>query len=222
MKAPTPIVKELVLVGGGHSHVAVLKSFGMKPMPGVRITVICKDVNTPYSGMLPGYLAGHYTHEERHIDLRPLANFAGAQFYHAAVTGIDLEERRVHFVDRPPARFDVLSINTGSTPNTSAIPGAREHALGVKPIDEFLEGWEKILARKEDAEVLRVAVVGGGAGGVELTLSTQFALKQRGIPAEFCLFTDTAEILPTQTAKYDKSTRRFSTNATSRCMLARQ
>ena len=205
----TPIVKDLVLVGGGHSHVSVLKRFGMKPMPGVRLTLICRDAHTPYSGMLPGYVAGHYTYDEAHIDLGALARFANARFYHSTVTGLDLNEKRVICDDRPPVRFELVSINTGSTPNTSGVTGATGNVVPVKPINNFLDRWEALSARAMAHEgPLKIAVVGAGAGGVEILLAIQHRLGELRAVAEnsadnieFHLFSNTPDILPTHNAR---------------------
>jgi selenide, water dikinase len=168
-------LKDLVLLGGGHSHVAVLKMFGMQPVPGVRLTLISKDAWTPYSGMLPGYIAGHYSFEEAHIDLRPLCRFADARFIKGEVTGLDLSEQRVLLRDRLGVKFDTLSINAGSTPRASDIPGANSYALPIKPIEQFLAGWRRIVEQASSSR-LRVVVVGGGAGGVELALCCRHRL----------------------------------------------
>src|SRR5438445_6265939 len=133
-----PVLKDVVLVGAGHSHVTVLRMFGMKPIPGVRLTLISREVHTPYSGMLPGLIAGHYQFDEAHIDTGPLARFAGARLYQDEAVGLDVDKRLIICRQRPPVPYDVLSINIGSTPNTTQIPGASEHAIPVKPIDGFL------------------------------------------------------------------------------------
>jgi selenide,water dikinase len=204
----TPVAKDLVLVGGGHAHVAVLRRFGMQPVPGVRLTLITRDIHTPYSGMLPGYIAGHYKYDECHIDLGPLARFAGARLYHAEVEGLDLESRQVLPQGRPPVDFDLLSINTGSTPRTIGVPGALEHAMPVKPIDAWLVQWQALQQQVLDSRgTFRIVVVGGGAGGVELALSTQYRLRtllaEQGDDPErlhYELLTDGDEIFSTHNA----------------------
>ena len=204
----TPILKDLVLVGGGHSHVEVLKRFGMRPEPGVRLTVISRDVHTPYSGMLPGLIAGHYTFDEAHIDLGPLANFARARLFHDEVIALDPERRRLICRGRPPVRYDVISIDIGSAPDTR-VPGSAEETIPVKPVSNFTRRWDaartRILAVDSPQ---RIGVVGGGAGGLELLLSIRHHLRtvlaQDGRDAErlsFHLIAASKQILPTHNAR---------------------
>ena len=202
--AAAPIVKDLVLVGGGHSHVIVLKHFGMKPMPGVRVTVICREVETPYSGMLPGHVAGHYTHDEIHIDLGPLSRFAGARFCRDEVVGLDLDGQTVLCRDRPAVPYDVLSIDIGSAPSTDDVPGAAGSVVPVKPIGTFVARWNALVERVlATGERVRIGVVGAGAGGVEMALSMRHGLRaalgETGADPDrvsFDLFTDANEVLP--------------------------
>ena len=204
-----PILRDIVLIGGGHSHVGVIKRFGMAPVPGVRLTVICRDTHTPYSGMLPGYIAGHYSYDEVHIDLRRLAQFAGARFFSDEVTGIDRAAGKVLCRNRPPVPYDQLSINIGSTPRLSEVAGAAEHAVPVKPIFQFNQRWLALLERvRRHPGKTRIGIVGAGAGGVELTLAMQFrlrnellALKRNPDELEFHLFEAGPHMLPTHNAR---------------------
>jgi len=208
-KPDQPVLRDIVLIGGGHSHVGVLKRFAMKPVPGVRLTLICRDTHTPYSGMLPGYVAGHYSYDDVHIDLSRLAEFAGARFYRAEARGIDRNSKRVICKDRPDVPYDILSINIGSSPRVNEVEGAAEHSVPVKPITGFNNRWLALLSRIETHEgPLTIAVVGAGAGGVELTLAMQYRLKnefeQRGKDSgqlHFHLFDTAEEILPTHNPK---------------------
>lgn len=184
MKQSTPVRTDLVLVGSGHAHVQVLKSFGMRPEPGVRITLITKDLAAPYSGMLPGYVAGHYTHDEIHIDAMKLARFCDARFIHAEALGVDRHARRVLLRDRPPLAYDLLSIDIGIVPDVSDIAGADAHAIPVKPIAAFSQQWEEVERRALSAHgPRRLTVIGGGAAGFELVLAMAHRLRTRAAAA---------------------------------------
>jgi selenide,water dikinase len=199
-----PVLKDLVLVGGGHSHVIVLKRLGMKPMPGVRVTVIARDVDTPYSGMLPGLIAGHYQVDDVHVDLGRLSMFAGARFYHDEAVGLDLVNRRVICRHRPPVSYDVVSIDIGGIP-VQRVEGAADHAVLIKPITALVSRWERLRARvRQQGGGLRIGVVGAGAAGIELTLAIQHALQElsssagyHGEVPDFHLFSSTETVLPT-------------------------
>lgn len=192
MEAASIAVKDLVLVGGGHAHVHTIKMMGMEPMDGVRVTLISRDVETPYSGMIPGHVSGHYSREECYIDLGRLCSFSGVRLMHTSVCHIDPVAKLLHCSDgRPPVRYDVLSLDIGISPKTlpdRGISNERSGITAVKPIDSFSERWDAIikrtlLAAKERTasagstadRAYRVAIVGGGAGGTELS----FAINQR-------------------------------------------
>ncbi len=162
-------MRDLLLIGGGHSHVLVLRQMGMVPPPGVRITLLSREVETPYSGMLPGHVAGRYQREEMHIDLRRLCRQTGANLLADAAVGLDPESRLVHCAKRPPIRYDLLSINCGATPERHL-----QSAVAVKPIGNFLSQWRRLRGQVSTGD--RLLIVGGGAGGVELALAARQAL----------------------------------------------
>jgi selenide,water dikinase len=169
---PAIAATHVVLVGAGHSHVIALKSFGMKPEPGVVVTVVTREIEAPYSGMLPGFVAGHYSHAQCHIDAVRLANWAGARVIHGTVTGVDRAARRIEIHGRPPLSYDLLSIDVGITPLLDGIDGAATHGIAVKPVSTFAGRWEALAeaAHKQDGP-RRIVVVGSGAAGFELVLA---------------------------------------------------
>lgn len=166
MQPPRPVETDIVLLGAGHAHVEVLRRFAMRPEPGVRLTLIGREPETPYSGMLPGLIRGDYTHQEAHIDLAPLAAMANARLILAEAAAFDPNERTVTLAGRPDIAFDLLSVDVGGVP---IVPGGSEAGIGVKPIGLFLDRLQHLEAALPAG--VRVAVVGGGPGGVELALA---------------------------------------------------
>ena len=116
MQSSGPVETDIVLLGGGHAHVEVLRRFALRPEPGVRLTLIGREPETPYSGMLPGLIRGDYTHQDAHIDLAPLAAMANARLIMAEATAFDPEQRTVTIPNRPDIDFDLLSVDVGGLP----------------------------------------------------------------------------------------------------------
>ena len=199
MQQAAPIQADLVLVGGGHAHVTVLKSFGMNPVPGLRLTLITDVINTPYSGMLPAHIEGVWDEADMHIDLVRLAEFAGARFIHDRCTKIDPHKRQLTFAGRPPLRYDLLSLNSGAAPATSEIEGADEFAIPVKPISGFLNR----LAQAQNPES-GVAVIGGGAAAVELALSLRAYYRRQNSHPAIHLMSRTDRLMPRFPARAHK------------------
>lgn len=173
----TPVFKDIILVGGGHAHALVIKQWGMNPLPGVRLTLISPQAQTPYSGMLPGLIAGHYSVDQIHIDLAKICQWAGVRFIRASVSDINPEQQSLVLAKHPNLYYDLLSVDIGSTPNHS-IPGVKDYASPIKPISGFYQHWKNTLKnlRKSKGKTY-IAVVGGGAGSVETILAMAWAVK---------------------------------------------
>lgn len=200
--------RRLVLVGGGHAHVVVLRELAMKREPGLEIVLIAKELDAPYSGMLPGYVAGHYDLDDCQIDLVRLAHFAGARLVHGEVSGVDTSERQVHILGRPPIAYNLLSIDTGITPSIGDIDGAAQHGIAVKPVSTFAPRWMALEARALQPDgPRRITVIGTGAAGFELVLAIRHRLREmaprHGLAPEafsFSLIGSTG-LLPTHNAR---------------------
>lgn len=168
----------LLLIGGGHAHVQVLRALAERPEPGLSVTLATDRLLTPYSGMLPGHVAGFYSRADMHIDLARLSSVCGVTLIPSAATAIDRNARQVMFQDGGVADYDTLSLNIGVTPDLSGIVGAERHAVAVKPISGFLDRLDALLAEAEQPDgPRRFLLVGGGAAGVELALAITARLK---------------------------------------------
>ncbi len=178
MHMPLPLTRDLVLIGGGHTHALVLHRWAMHPLPGVRVTVINPDPVAPYTGMLPGFIAGHYRREELDIDLVRLARRAGARLVLGKASALDRTEKLVHVQGRPPIAYDLAAIDIGITSDLPMIPGYRDHAVSAKPLGRYAQQWEDWCAKLETGAVAaRIAVIGGGVAGVELALAMAYRLQ---------------------------------------------
>jgi pyridine nucleotide-disulfide oxidoreductase family protein len=162
-------VKRVLLVGGGHAHAWVLQQ-GLEG----ELTLVTPYPHHTYSGMLPGYVAGHYAADEIRIDLAELCKRAGVRLVLGRVAALDAARRRARLEDGSSLEYDVASLDVG------AEAAAPAHALPAKPFEPFMARWEDVRGA-----LRRVAVVGAGAAGVEMAMAVAY-----GSGAHVTLYSD--------------------------------
>jgi pyridine nucleotide-disulfide oxidoreductase family protein len=193
-------MKRLLLVGAGHAHAQVLKDWIRAPVPGTALTLVTPSVLAPYSGMVPGWLAGTYRFDEICIDFAALAKAAGADLLIDALAGLDPKRRSVRLRSGTELHYDLLSLNVGSTLNPPPAPPGTL-LLPLRPLGRLHAAWEALLSDPglgQTAAPLRVTAVGGGAAGVEALLATLARLRQAqpGRPVTGQLLNRGPELLP--------------------------
>jgi selenide,water dikinase len=173
-----PIVKDIVLVGGGHAHALVALMWAMQPLAGVRMTIINPNPAAPYTGMLPGYIAGHYTRADMMIDLFRLARFAGARLILDSAVGLDRGARHVLLQSGRTVPYDLCSIDIGIASDLPRVAGFGQFSHAAKPLGDYARAWEAFLQR--DIPAPHLVLIGAGVGGVELALASQHRLRAMG------------------------------------------
>ena len=161
---------QLLLAGGGHSHVLVLRQWALRPQSrpaSGSVTLVSRYPTSLYSGLVPAVVAGLATLESARIDLKQLCQQAGVSFLQAEITGLELGPRQLLLQGGERLAWDILSLDVGAI-----TPAPADDAMAVKPLEPFL-AWVNALPA---AAPLRLR--GGGASAVELAL----ALGRRGHP----------------------------------------
>jgi selenide,water dikinase len=170
-------MRRLLLLGGGHAHIEVLRAFALEAVPGWQVTLASPFDRQIYSGMVPGFIAGHYTLDECAIDLAALAHRAGVTFQRSAASLVDPARREVIFGDGASLAYDLLSLDIGAPVAVGKARGVERHAVRIRPLEEAMRAWSQVRERARAAAVRSITLVGGGAAGVELALAMNHALR---------------------------------------------
>lgn len=175
--------KRLLLIGAGHAHAGVLRSFAQTPLPDVEIVLVSPTSGVPSSGMLPGWLAGHYRWEEICIDFPALCRRSGARFLVENVTAIDPDAGRITLGSGGTLAYDWVSLNIGPTlvPPVAPSTSVECRLVPLRPLYQLREPWQAVIDEVKQlapGSAYAVLMVGAGAAGVESLLSMQHRLKQ--------------------------------------------
>jgi pyridine nucleotide-disulfide oxidoreductase family protein len=175
-------VKRLLLAGGGHSHAFVLRELARSRPQKLEVTLVTPYARQLYSGMLPGWIAGHYALDDLAIPLEPLVHAAGARLVSDEIIALDPDARRALLRSGGSIEFDLASMATGAAVDLAALPGASEHGLAIRPLETFVKRWQELAEQLATVDQPRITVIGAGAGGIEIALAIDYRLRSTRSP----------------------------------------
>ncbi|MDP3848048.1 MAG: FAD-dependent oxidoreductase [Pseudomonas sp.] len=159
---------DLLLAGAGHAHLGVLRQWAVNPKtrPAGHIGLLSADAHAWYSGMLPGLLRGRYALEQCRIGLTELCTAAGVELLLGQACGLEPAAQQLQVSDGRQLQYRYLSLNLGSQPLAPTQYGSGLELLPVKPFSAFIARWQRWQQQPQP-----LAILGGGAAGVELALA---------------------------------------------------
>ncbi|QDL55729.1 FAD-dependent oxidoreductase [Rhodoferax aquaticus] len=176
--------RQLVLLGAGFAHLQMLAKLAQSPLIGVRIILVAPHPRQIHASMVPGFVAGHFDLDECAVAMEPLVRLGGVRWLQRSVKALNAETQFVQLDDGSRVHYDWLSVNTGAIQNRdlidSSLPGARAHGLFIRPLEAFSALWPRI-SDKGNSQALRIAVIGGGASGVEMAMAVRHRLKNAAV-----------------------------------------
>ena len=176
--------RHLVLAGAGHGQLDLLAALVRERLDGWDVSLVTPQPDFHYSGMLPAVIAGTLSPTAATIPVAAIARAAGIQVHVASVTALDAPARTLTLSNGATLPFDLLSLDVGSSASGLDTLGAREHAFAMRPFSAALgliSRLDMVFRQRARGETIPIAVVGAGAGGVEIAL----ALRARVLSAGF-------------------------------------
>lgn len=183
--------KHVVLIGGGHTHALVLHHWHKLKLDNVKISLINPGLTAPYSGMLPGYVAGHYSRQELDINLNDLLNFKNTKLINGYANSIDVSSKKILLRDKTEITYDIASLDVGITSDMPKLKGFSQTGIPAKPLGDFASKWSAYLSSTDAA---RIVIIGGGVAGCELAMAMAFAIGRAHTQKKVCLI-DSSSIL---------------------------
>ncbi|WP_201608627.1 FAD-dependent oxidoreductase [Psychrobacter okhotskensis] len=172
-------LKKLLLVGAGHAHIGLLRRLRGTPLINADITLISEQPQSIYSGMLPGWMAGHYILDDIRIDIAALCKQAGVHFIQQPIVKIDAKSQRVMTADDYDHSYEVVSLNTGADTDMHWLNNADINSvIAIRPLHSFVNQWSQVLAAAQRSKHYQLAIIGAGAAAIELVMAAQVALQR--------------------------------------------